>query len=99
MEPNPRDLVLETAALARIDISSEDVEALGTEFARILDQFRELTEIDVEGVEPMTGATLLRDVTRSDEPRPGIERDAILAPAPDARDGFYAVPKAIGGSE
>ena len=85
------------AALARLDITDEEAERLGPQFAAILAQFQGLAELDVDDVEPMTGTTSLADILRADEPRPSFPRERMLANAPDARDGFYGVPKTIGG--
>ena len=75
MDRAPTELVKKTAALARLRIDDQEAEALGRDFAKILEAFEDLTELEVEGVEPMTGATLLSDVTRpgrtATEPRAG----------------------------
>ena len=111
MDSTPSDLVKKTAALARLRVDDAEAEELGRDFTRILQAFEGLTGLDVANVEPMVGGpggtpglagaggpgTTLTDVTRADEPRPGLERDRVLGCAPDARDGFYAVPKTIGG--
>jgi aspartyl-tRNA(Asn)/glutamyl-tRNA(Gln) amidotransferase subunit C len=97
MDSPELELVKRTAALARLEITDDEARTLAPQFARILEQFQALVDVDVEGVEPMTGATRLSDVTRADEPRPSLARDAALANAPDPRDGFYGVPKTIGG--
>lgn len=97
MDSPELEIVKRTAALARLEITDAEARALAPQFARILAQFEVLTSVDVEGVEPMTGATRLSDVTRVDEPRASLPRAATLANAPDPRDGFYGVPKTIGG--
>ena len=90
-------LVRRTAALARLELDAAEEAALAVEFGRILDHFRVLGEVDVEGVEPMSAATAIRDLTRPDEPRTIPSDRPLLANAPAARDGFYVVPKTVGG--
>ena len=91
------ELVRRAAALARLELAAAEEAVLAEEFARILEHFRVLEEVDVEGVEPMTGATRVLDVTRPDEPRAIEIAFPLLDSAPAARDGFYGVPKTVGG--
>jgi aspartyl-tRNA(Asn)/glutamyl-tRNA(Gln) amidotransferase subunit C len=88
--------VRRVAALARLAISDEEARTFGAQFARILEHFRVLAELDVEGVEPMAGAAGLVDVLRDDEPVASFPAEALLAAAPRRADGFYAVPKTVG---
>lgn len=97
MDASELDLVRRTAALARIDISELEARTIAPQFARILGHFKALEEVDVEHAEPMIGATRQRDVTRPDEVRESFPRESLLANAPDPEDGFYGVPKTIGG--
>jgi aspartyl-tRNA(Asn)/glutamyl-tRNA(Gln) amidotransferase subunit C len=89
------DLARDAARLARLEITDEEARHLGPQFARLLAQFRSLEAVDVEGVEPTTGATLLRDVRRADEPRTSPAAGDLLAGAPAREDGFYSVPKTL----
>lgn len=87
--------VRKAAALARLEITDDEVRTLGPQFARILEHFRALAALDVEGVEPTTGATSLTDVLRPDVPRPSPGTERMLAGAPEGEDGFFRVPKTI----
>lgn len=95
MPSSNTDLVREIAALARLELTPEQAERLAPQFTRILGHFQVLEELYTEGVEPMTGPGT-GEVRRPDDPRPGLPREAVLANAPDPRDGFFAVPKTIG---
>lgn len=90
---------LETAAkvakLARIRVEPDALPALAAEFNTILGFIEQLGEVDVEGVEPMTGVTAQRLKRRDDVVTDGNQQDRILANAPDAREGFFAVPKVV----
>ena len=54
-----------------------------------------MSEVDVEGVEPMTSVTPLRLKRRADVVNDGNQQAAVLKNAPDAREGFFAVPKVV----
>ena len=83
------------ARLARIAVTDAEAEALVPELNNILGWVEQLQEVDVSGVEPMTAvipnALRLRDDVVTD----GGVRDAVLANAPVAEHGFFAVPKVI----
>lgn len=83
------------AKLARIKVEDADLPALAQDFNRILGFVEQLNEVDVEGVEPMTSVTPMRLKRRADEVNDGNQQDKVLANAPDAREGFFAVPKVV----
>ncbi|MCA0938337.1 Asp-tRNA(Asn)/Glu-tRNA(Gln) amidotransferase subunit GatC [Yangia mangrovi] len=83
------------AKLARIRVEDEALPALAQEFSNILDFIEQLNEVDVEGVEPMVSVTPMRLKRRADGVTDGSMQDKILANAPDAREGFFAVPKVV----
>lgn len=83
------------AKLARIQVEEKDLPALAQEFSAILGFIEQLNEVDVEGVEPMTSVTPMRLPRREDMVTDGGYQDKILANAPDAREGFFAVPKVV----
>lgn len=87
--------VRKVAKLARIAVEDHEVEPLAKELSGILDWVEQLQEVDVEGVEPMTSAVPMRLKRRTDVVTDGSRRDDILANAPDAREGFFAVPKVV----
>lgn len=83
------------AHLARIAVPEEDLPALAGEFNAILGFIEQLNEVDVDGVEPMTGVTPMRLKRRVDVVTDGGMPEKVLANAPDAREGFFAVPKVV----
>lgn len=83
------------AKLARIRVEEEALPALAAEFNTILGFIEQLGEVDVEGVEPMTGVTPMRLKRRADVVTDGNQQDKVLSNAPDAREGFFAVPKVV----
>lgn len=83
------------AKLARIKVEEDALPALAAEFNNILGFIEELNEVDVEGVEPMTSVTPMRLKRRVDVVNDGGQAEKVLANAPDAREGFFAVPKVM----
>ena len=83
------------AKLARIAVSDAEVEALAPELSGILGWIEQLSEVDVAGVAPMTAVIPNELRLRDDVVTDGNRRDEILANAPVAEHGFFAVPKVI----
>ena len=83
------------AHLARIAVKDEDLPALARELSGILGFMEQLNEVDVTGVEPMVSVTPMRLKRRADVVTDGGMADRVLANAPDAREGFFAVPKVV----
>ncbi len=90
-----RDTAAKVASLARIRVEDDALPALAEEFNAVLGFIEQLNEVDVEGVEPMTGVTPMRLKRRQDVVTDGGMQDRILSNAPDAREGFFAVPKVV----
>ena len=83
------------AKLARIAMSDSEVEAMVPELNNILGWVEQLGEVNTDGVEPLTAVIDTRLRLRDDLVDDGNCRDAVLANAPDAQHGFFAVPKVI----
>ena len=87
--------VKKIAGLARIAMSEDEAQALVPELNGILQWVEQLGEVDVAGVEPMTAVIPNGLRLREDVVNDGDVRDKILANAPQAEHGFFAVPKVI----
>ena len=83
------------AKLARIAVSDAEVAALAPELSNIITWIEQLAEVDVTGVAPMTAVIPNPLRLRDDVVADGDRRDEILANAPVAEHGFFAVPKVI----
>lgn len=83
------------ARLARLAVTDAEAEALVPELNNILDWIEQLGEVDVSGVEPMTAVIPNQLRLRNDIVTDGGKRDDVLANAPVAEHGFFAVPKVI----
>ena len=83
------------ARLARIAMSDEELERLVPELNNILSWVEQLDEVNTDGVEPLTAVIDQRLRLRDDAVTDGDCRDDVLANAPHAQHGFFAVPKVI----
>lgn len=83
------------AKLARIKVEDAALPALASEFNTILGFIEQLNEVDVDGVEPMVSVTPMQLKRRRDEVTDGNQQGKVLSNAPDAREGFFAVPKVV----
>lgn len=90
-----KDTAAKVAKLARIKVEEEALPALAEEFNAVLGFIEQLNEVDVEGVEPMVSVTPMRLKRREDVVTDGGMQEKILSNAPDAREGFFAVPKVV----
>ena len=89
------DTARKVAHLARIRVTEADLPALAQELSNILTFMEQLNEVDIDGVEPMTSVTPMRLKRRADVVDDGGMQHKILSNAPDAREGFFAVPKVV----
>jgi len=88
-------IAAKVAKLARIRVEEDALPALAEEFNNILGFIEQLNEVNVDGVEPMTSVTPQRLKRRVDLVNDGDQQDKVLKNAPDAREGFFAVPKVV----
>ena len=89
------DTAARVAKLARIRVEDDQLPALAQEFSNILEFIEQLNEVDVDGVEPLVSVTPMRLKRRQDGVTDGNQQDKVLSNAPDAREGFFAVPKVV----
>lgn len=95
-----KERVAKIASLARIDMSDEALDRMVPEFNAIIGWVEQLAEVDTSAVEPMTAVIdqklrMRDDVVGADPLTGGGRRDDVLANAPVAEHGFFAVPKVI----
>lgn len=89
------DTARRIAHLSRIAVPEADLPPLAQDLNAILTWVEQLNELDVSGVEPMTGASDMSLKMRPDLVTDGDCQTAILANAPQAQAGFFAVPKVV----
>ena len=93
-----RDDVAHVAHLARLDVTDDELERFTEQLAAVLDHASDVAALDLEGVPPTAHPLPLANVFRDDEPRPGLDRDEVLAQAPAAESGRFRVPPILGES-
>jgi aspartyl-tRNA(Asn)/glutamyl-tRNA(Gln) amidotransferase subunit C len=89
------DTVRRIAHLARIAVAEEEVEHLRGELNAILAFVEQLSEVKVDGVEPMTSVTPMDMKKREDAVTDGDIPDDIVRNAPATEDHFFVVPKVV----
>ena len=83
------------AKLARIRLEDEEVAQLQNELNGILGWIEQLNEVDVEGIEPLTGVAQMTLRMREDVVTDGGIPDRVLANAPERKGDFFSVPKVV----
>jgi aspartyl-tRNA(Asn)/glutamyl-tRNA(Gln) amidotransferase subunit C len=83
------------ATLARIRVEEQELTPLATELNGILGWIEQLNEVNVDGVEPLTGAQQMALKMRDDIVTDGGYPEKLLANAPERAGDFYAVPKVV----
>ena len=89
------DTARKVAKLARIRVEESHLPKLAEQLSGILGFMEQLNEVDVAGIEPMVSVTPMRLARRADVVTDGNIQGQILKNAPDAREGFFAVPKVV----
>ncbi|MBW4651118.1 MAG: Asp-tRNA(Asn)/Glu-tRNA(Gln) amidotransferase subunit GatC [Kastovskya adunca ATA6-11-RM4] len=90
-----REQVRKVAKLARLEINDAEEEQMAAQISSILEYFQQLSELDTENVSPTTRAIDVSNITRADELKPYLDREAMLQQAPDRDDDYFKVPKIL----
>ena len=83
------------ANLARLELSSAEVERMRLQLSDILDYVNRLQELDTGGIPPTSSVLPPRSVLRPDEARPGLERETLLHNASETEAGQFRVPAVL----
>src|SRR5690348_4518168 len=83
------------ALLARLELTPDEKRKLTEDLNVILGYFEQLQELDTAEIEPTSHAIPVQNVFRTDEVRPSLPRERILAEAPDARAEYFVVPRVV----
>jgi len=83
------------ARLARIHVDDTEAQRLTLELNGILGWIEQLNEVDVDGIDPLTGAAQMAMRLRPDAVIDGGIPDLVLGNAPDRAGPFYSVPKVV----
>jgi aspartyl-tRNA(Asn)/glutamyl-tRNA(Gln) amidotransferase subunit C len=83
------------AKLARLELSSGEVESVTGHLDRILTYVEKLNELDTSGVKPTTHALEITNVFREDQVQQSIGQEKALANAPRQNSESFIVPRVI----
>ena len=90
------DDVAQLAALARIELTDQELARMAPALAIILDAVASVSEVADADVPPMSHAMPLTNVFRDDVVRPGLTQEQALAGAPATHEGMFLVPRILG---
>ena len=88
-------MVRRIANLARIGVTDDEVPALAKELSAIIGFVEQLSELDTDGVKPLTSAVDAKIRGREDVVTDGGYAEDVLANAPEKDDEYFAVPKVV----
>lgn len=91
--------VRHVAMLARLALTEEQIETLGTELNSILGHIDTIQQLDLTDVEPTAHALDVCNSMRADEPRQGLSRDLALLNAPESEGGAFVIPAITGAGD
>lgn len=91
-----RDEVAYVAALARLDLSEQEIELFASQLSTVLGHVASLQRLDTAGVVPTSHPLELKNVLRDDVVVPCLPHDDALAGAPAEEDGRFKVPSILG---
>jgi aspartyl-tRNA(Asn)/glutamyl-tRNA(Gln) amidotransferase subunit C len=83
------------AKLARIELTDEEIEIFGKQLGDLLGHVNALEKLDIASVPATAQVVESRNVTREDTPRPCLDRERVLAEAPQRAGDFFRVPRII----
>jgi aspartyl-tRNA(Asn)/glutamyl-tRNA(Gln) amidotransferase subunit C len=83
------------AKLARLALTEEEVEIFGQQLGDLLGHVNALSELDTESVPATAQVVESRNVTRADVLAPCLDRERVLAEAPQRQGAFFRVPRII----
>ena len=88
-----KEEIIHIATLARIGLTEKDVEKYQHDLSEILDYFKKLEEVNVDGIEPIGHITGMQNTFRSDkyEDFGSLGREEIMQNAPETKDGYIKV--------
>jgi len=87
--------IAHVARLARLDLSEEELEGYRSQLDAILGHAAQVQSLEAGPQEEPAHPLGLVNAFRDDERRPSLDRDEVLAQAPETVDGYFAVPPAM----
>ena len=91
-----RDEVVHVARLARLELAEDEIDRFTQQLGAILEHAADVEALEVDDVEPTSHPLPLSNVMRADVVSESLERDEVMAQAPDVQDGQFRVPPVLG---
>lgn len=88
--------IAKLARLAKLELTDEEQKSFQHQVGSILTFVEKLSELDTEGVEPMTSALDVENRFRDDAPAPSLSPEIATRTAPESSEGFFLVPPVLG---
>jgi aspartyl-tRNA(Asn)/glutamyl-tRNA(Gln) amidotransferase subunit C len=88
--------VAHVAKLARLHLSEEELATFTGQLDAVLDHAADVEALDLDDVPPTSHPYPLTNVLRDDVVLPSLDRDEVLAQAPDVEDHLFKVPPVLG---
>jgi aspartyl-tRNA(Asn)/glutamyl-tRNA(Gln) amidotransferase subunit C len=94
--PLRREDVAKIAKLARLSLSEQELDMFTEQLGQILEHANDIAALKLDDIVPTAHPFGLINVVREDVIEPSLPREELLAMAPDAEDGRFAVPRIMG---
>lgn len=91
-----RDEVAKVARLARLVLSEDELDLYTEQLGQILEHARDMNSLDLTQVVATAHPFGVTNVVREDVVTPSLDRESVLAMAPEVRDHRFAVPSILG---
>jgi aspartyl-tRNA(Asn)/glutamyl-tRNA(Gln) amidotransferase subunit C len=92
---SPED-VAHVARLARLHLSDEELTTFTAQLDAVLGHAADVEALDLDDVPPTSHPYPLANVLREDVVAPSLDRDEVLAQAPDVEEHQFKVPPVLG---
>ena len=93
-----RQDVAKVGLLARLALTSEELERMTVELSKIVGFVSQLEELDTAGIEPLAHPLDSQNVFRADEPAVSLSTAEALQSAPRHDGSCFLVPAVLGDS-
>lgn len=90
-----KDLVLNIAELAQLQIEDDEIDHYVDSLGRILQLVEEMQSVDTQGVEPVSNPLDGTQRLREDRVTEDDQRELFLANAPESEQGLFLVPRVV----
>ena len=88
-----REDVVHVARLARLNLRDDEVDLFTAQLRTVLGHAADVASLDLAHLEPSSHPIALQNVMRPDEPAPSLDREEVLAAAPEVEEHRFRVPR------